>query len=143
MNIKDKAVMRRCPHCGHYTVPKEGTLLKGGDYLVYQCGYCGNAWPEAVDTNTQSKVDICWQEIISTASRVILGAQCAGNYAYKGITGQTTIDDLETFKTILCDIKRNADDLLCVFRRLKAEEWEEKHKEDDEDEIDLRCDNRD
>ena len=120
---EEKATMRRCPHCGHNTVPKEGTLLKGGDYLVYQCGYCGHAWPEEVELNTQLEVEALWRSILTATSKIMLGAKCAYKEA-----GQATTD-LETFDIIIHDIQYNTNKLMYLFRKLQAAKWEEEHKE--------------
>lgn len=132
---EENATMRRCPHCGQYAVPSDGTLLKGKKYVVYQCGFCGHAWPEEVELNTQLEVEALWRSILTATSKIMLGAQCAGSYAYKE-AGQATTD-LETFDTIIHDIQYNTNNLLYLFRKLQAAKWEEEHKEGEEDEEEL------
>lgn len=46
---------------------------------------------------------------------------------------------LEALETVLCNIKRNADELLYLFRCLKVAKWEAEHKEDEENGENWRC----
>lgn len=133
---EEKATMLRCPHCGQYAVPSDGTLLKDKKFKVYQCGYCGNAWPEEVELNTQLEVEALWRSILTATSKIMLGAQLAGSYAYKEARQTTT--DLETFDTIIHDIQHNTNNLMYLFCKLQAAKWDEEQEEEKRNEEDKR-----
>lgn len=121
---EEKATMLRCPHCGQYAVPSDGTLLKDKKFKVYQCGYCGHVWPEEVELNTQLEVEALWRSILTATSKIMLGAKCAYKEA-----GQATTD-LETFDTIIHDIQYNTNKLMFLFRCLKVAKWDEDQEEE-------------
>ena len=75
-------------------------------------------------------VDFFLKKITTLALDTQVDTELAGRHAFESRQGWES--HLEALEAVLCNIKRNADELLYLFRCLKVAKWEEEHKEDEE-----------
>ena len=79
-------------------------------------------------------VDFFLEKITTLALETELDTELAGRHAFEAKRGRKS--HLEALETALCNIKRNAEELLYLFRCLKVAKWyeeQEEEKANDED----------
>ena len=82
-------------------------------------------------------VDFFLGKIATLALETELDTELAGRHAFEAKRGRES--HLEALETVLCNIKRNADELLYLFRCLKVAKWEEEQEKEKRNEEDKRC----
>ena len=86
---------------------------------------------------TTEGVDFFLGGITALAAKTKLEAYLAERYAFEAKQGRESLN-LEALETALCKIKRNADELLNLFSRLKAAKWDEEQEKEKRNEEDKR-----
>lgn len=75
-------------------------------------------------------VDFFLEKIATLALETELDTELAGRHAFEAKRGRES--HVEALETALCNIKRNADELLYLFRCLKVAKWDEEQEEEKE-----------
>lgn len=75
-------------------------------------------------------VDFFLEKITTLALETELDTELAGRHAFEAKRGLES--HVEALETALCNIKRNADELLYLFRCLKVAKWDEEQEEEKE-----------